>query len=500
MSLPRRVLLTGLLTLLVLAPMCTKAQGPRSTTNIGTLPNDATTGTTLNYLSKKVPGGAGGKAKLVVATASDTNTPLFVVTANAGTSGSAVYVLSGEAPCVFDTATPTCGKGGTLVVVGTGGRCHQVDTAPSPGMVVGTLNDDCTTNNQTSLVDFNNTPYSAPPGAGSGTVTSVALTMPAEFSVATTTPTTAAAFAVTKANVAANCVLAGPASGGPGAWSCRTLTTNDVPATSGSCAGDLAGTYPNCLVSKASTQFAYTGIISPAALGSNVIDWGPSGFDTATIVRASASGADRRITGLLAPTTNGTIKNICNVGTSFNLVLGDKDNASSANNQFDITGDVTIAPSLCKAVWYDATVGFQKWRLWDGTPEDYLKLRPFSLFVGDPDTSSPPLIDGNDSPTVWTNLYRRPLKILALACKADAAGLVIRPILTGQGATSIVSSDCTCGNGAFATCALTGQPVLQPATNAGANCATAPCSLDFNIQTAGGTAKIVIGNFEAILQ
>src|SRR4030095_14113460 len=175
MHAPRWFLLTCLMALLCLAPVCTRAQGPRSTGAIGTLPNDTTTGTVLNYLAKKVPGGAGGQAKLVLPSPGDTTIPLFVVTANAGIAGSAVYVLSGEAPCVFDNTTT--GKGGTPVVLGTGGRCHQQDTVPANGMVLGTLNDDATTNGQMSLVDFNNTAYLPGSGPGTGSVTSVGLTV-----------------------------------------------------------------------------------------------------------------------------------------------------------------------------------------------------------------------------------------------------------------------------------------------------------------------------------
>lgn len=59
---------------------------------------------------------------------------------------------------------------------------------------------------------------------GVGTVTSVALSMPAMFSVAGSPITTAGTFTVTLANQTANTVFAGPASGAPAAPTFRVLT------------------------------------------------------------------------------------------------------------------------------------------------------------------------------------------------------------------------------------------------------------------------------------
>jgi hypothetical protein len=65
---------------------------------------------------------------------------------------------------------------------------------------------------------------------GGGTVTSIALNMPAEFSVAGSPITTAGTFAVSKANQNANLVYAGPSSGGAAAPTFRALVTADLPA------------------------------------------------------------------------------------------------------------------------------------------------------------------------------------------------------------------------------------------------------------------------------
>src|SRR6266704_1686225 len=65
--------------------------------------------------------------------------------------------------------------------------------------------------------------------AGGGSVTSVALTVPAEFSVSGSPVTTAGTLAVSKANQTANQVYAGPTSGGAAAPAFRALVAGDIP-------------------------------------------------------------------------------------------------------------------------------------------------------------------------------------------------------------------------------------------------------------------------------
>lgn len=68
------------------------------------------------------------------------------------------------------------------------------------------------------------------PPAGGGTVTSVALTVPTEFSVAGSPVTGAGTLAVTKANQSANLVYAGPTSGAAAAPAFRALVAADIPS------------------------------------------------------------------------------------------------------------------------------------------------------------------------------------------------------------------------------------------------------------------------------
>jgi len=67
-------------------------------------------------------------------------------------------------------------------------------------------------------------------GGGNGTVTSVAMTVPAEFSISGSPITTSGTLALTKANENANLVFAGPTSGGAAVPTFRSLVAADIPS------------------------------------------------------------------------------------------------------------------------------------------------------------------------------------------------------------------------------------------------------------------------------
>src|SRR5271157_2478896 len=75
---------------------------------------------------------------------------------------------------------------------------------------------------------------------GSGTVTSVALAAPAEFTVGGSPITGAGTLTLTKATQTANTVWAGPASAGPTAPTFRALVVADIPALPYDAAGAAA--------------------------------------------------------------------------------------------------------------------------------------------------------------------------------------------------------------------------------------------------------------------
>lgn len=70
-------------------------------------------------------------------------------------------------------------------------------------------------------------------GGGSGTVTSVGLTMPVEFSVSGSPVTSSGTLAVSKTNESANTVWAGPTSGSPAVPTFRDLVAADLPIVAG---------------------------------------------------------------------------------------------------------------------------------------------------------------------------------------------------------------------------------------------------------------------------
>jgi len=94
------------------------------------LPNDGTTGTTLNYLAKLTGGNA------VIAATTDTSGIVGVVAGGAGTTGNAQIAQVGQVSCAFDDAT-TAGHYVTLSAT-VGGACHDAGgTYPTSGQVVG---------------------------------------------------------------------------------------------------------------------------------------------------------------------------------------------------------------------------------------------------------------------------------------------------------------------------------------------------------------------------
>lgn len=120
-----------------------------------------------------------------------------------------------------------------------------------------------------TITPSGNTLTIAATGGGSGTVTSVALSLPAIFNVSGSPVTTSGTLTGTLANQNANLIFSGPSSGGAAAPTFRSLVSADIPS--------LSGLYANTALSNLSST-AVNADILPAAnvfssLGSLVKGW-----------------------------------------------------------------------------------------------------------------------------------------------------------------------------------------------------------------------------------
>jgi hypothetical protein len=144
----------------------------------------------------------------------------------------AARVLSTDSR-LSDARTPTThalshkATGGDVLAGGVGGYAPLSSGLLVPTGYLGTGTADATTFLRGDGA------WAVPPsgGGGSGTVTSVALTVPTGFSVAGSPVTTSGTLAVTESTQSANLVKAGPTTGSPAVPGYRALVAADVPAT-----------------------------------------------------------------------------------------------------------------------------------------------------------------------------------------------------------------------------------------------------------------------------
>ncbi|HLJ67744.1 MAG TPA: hypothetical protein VKX16_10340 [Chloroflexota bacterium] len=131
---------------------------------------------------------------------------------------------------------------------------------------------------------------SAAGGAGQGTVTSVGLTMPGDFSVSGSPVTSSGTLAVTRANQNANTILAGPSSGGAAAPSYRALVTADLPAGTGTVTSVALTAPAEVTVAGSPVTTSGTLALTWTAQAKNLVFAGPSsGANAAPSFRAMVS-------------------------------------------------------------------------------------------------------------------------------------------------------------------------------------------------------------------
>jgi hypothetical protein len=110
------------------------------------------------------------------------------------------------------------------------------------------------------------------------------------------------------------------------------------------------------------------------------------------------------------------------------------------------------------------------------------KIRKCEIVVGGTESTASVLPDDADTPEVCANLNGQTITITAVRCFAPAGSPTVTPVITGGGATSILSGALTCTNAAGgATGSLNGTPTM-----------TSGQTIDANITTAGGVAKYLV--------
>lgn len=107
-------------------------------------------------------------------------------------------------------------------------------------------------------------------------------------------------------------------------------------------------------------------VITPDQITANVNDYDPGfflvGLDQPTYILRLSSDVARDVTGIVAPSYDGQMVYILNVGTQ-NIVLQNQDTNSQEPNRFlsSSGGDVTLAADGWAMAIYDQTT--QRWRL-----------------------------------------------------------------------------------------------------------------------------------------
>ncbi|KVU46546.1 hypothetical protein WK69_13545 [Burkholderia ubonensis] len=190
----------------------------------------------------------------------------------------------------------------------------------------------------TSYLDYRSYQPSAT-GGGTGTVTSVGLSMPTQFSVANSPVTSSGTLAVTWANATANQVLAGPASGAAAAPTIRALVGADIPPFTGSGASHTTGGVPDPGATVGSTKFLRedaTWAVPPGSGG---------GGGTVTDVAASG-GVETTLASNADITSSGGVRanRLPNVVTSAHtFVTGDRGAAIITNSSSAVTQTLPAA-------------------------------------------------------------------------------------------------------------------------------------------------------------
>ena len=201
----------------------------------------------------------------------------------------------------------------------------------------------------TSYTDLRSyAPQSQAGGGGSGTVTSVSLTLPSFMSVSGSPVTTSGTFTVTLATQAANAVFAGPTSGSAAAPTFRALVAADLPVMVASGGSHAGGAVPDPGATAGATKFLREDATWQVPSGGG----GSSTLAALTDVNVTpGSGIDGYSLTYNNATSKWVATNVTGGGGSF-AALSDVSLASLANNQVP-----SYSASLSK--WTNQTVSLK---------------------------------------------------------------------------------------------------------------------------------------------
>ena len=205
-----------------------------------TVANASTTGTTLDTLTKLT----GAPSTAVIAATTDTGGVVGIVTAGAGTTGSATVQIAGSASCVFSGATTAGDYVG--ISSATAGDCVDAGAAnPTSGQIIGRV---LSTNASAGTYTIDQFPAEIAGASGSATVYKLDLTGQSAAVSETTifTPATSGYYVCSGIEIETTAGSSGTLPYGYLDWTDgNSSTAQSTPIMSGPSASNVVGSYSN---------------------------------------------------------------------------------------------------------------------------------------------------------------------------------------------------------------------------------------------------------------
>lgn len=173
----------------------------------------------------------------------------------------------------------------------------------------------------------------------------------------------------------------------------NTLT---VPSTTGT-AGQVLSTDGTGILSWANIENTASEVITPTQLTSDQNNWNPTGLSTARIIQVTGDLGLRTITGITAPTSATSYREITIVNTGTNTILFTHlDTNSLADNRFDLPKVAMGLYADCSITFYYDNAG-NVWRVKAHSPytETFLKNFYWPLLSRSTNTPTPYVMSGN---------------------------------------------------------------------------------------------------------